>query len=181
MEDFKQFINNIKKVDKPRNIKVSNSYGVYDAYKYYRKNKPKDKKYILTESQYFSIIRSVNTYLGEQLIACNDIHFPCRMGILEVKKYNPVVKFKDGKLINKMPIDWDKTLKLWYEDEESFNNKTLVRIVTKDVFRIYYNTNTANYNNKTFYKFKVNRDLKYKLKQCIQNGNFDAFISKNYG
>jgi hypothetical protein len=44
------FIDDIKKIKEKRNHKIKNSYGVYDAYKYYRKNKPKDKKYILKDS-----------------------------------------------------------------------------------------------------------------------------------
>ena len=59
----KEFISNIKNVTGNRKHKINNSYGVYDAYKYYRKNKPKDSKYILSESEYFNIIRSVNKQL----------------------------------------------------------------------------------------------------------------------
>jgi hypothetical protein len=33
------------------------------------------------------------------------------------------VKFKDGKILNTMPIDWNSTLSLWHTDEESRNNK----------------------------------------------------------
>ena len=32
----------------------------------------------------------------------------------------------DGKLKTNLPIDWNKTLELWYEDEESYKNKTLI-------------------------------------------------------
>ena len=50
METLKEFKKRIKKVNHPRQYKVRNSLGVYDAYKYYRKNKPDDKQFILTES-----------------------------------------------------------------------------------------------------------------------------------
>ena len=45
----------------------------------------------------------------------------------------------------------------------------------KEVFKVYYNRIKANYNNKSFYEFIVNRDLKRRLKQRIKSGNFDAF------
>ena len=37
MDDYIEFINEIKKVHEPRVHKITNSYGVYDAFKYYRK------------------------------------------------------------------------------------------------------------------------------------------------
>jgi len=42
------------------------------------------------------------------------------MGTLEVRKRPTRVAIVDGKLVTNLPIDWDATLKLWYEDEESF-------------------------------------------------------------
>lgn len=49
-EEYKQFRRERLKLNEPREHKVKGSLGVYDAYKWYRKHKPKDKKYILTES-----------------------------------------------------------------------------------------------------------------------------------
>ena len=46
-EEFRRYV---RRASGPRKHKVTGSLGVYDAYKWYRKNKPKDKKYILTES-----------------------------------------------------------------------------------------------------------------------------------
>ena len=57
--ELREFKRRIKKVNGPRVYSIRNSLGVYDAYKQYRKTKPKDKKYILSESQYFSIIRRI--------------------------------------------------------------------------------------------------------------------------
>nr|DAU83974.1 MAG TPA: hypothetical protein [Crassvirales sp.] len=50
------------------------------------------------------------------------------MGTLEVRKIERNIRIgKDGEIITNLPIDWDSTLKLWYEDEESYKNKTIVR------------------------------------------------------
>ena len=38
MITYEEFRRNVLKIDGQRNHKVKNSYGVYDAYKYYRKN-----------------------------------------------------------------------------------------------------------------------------------------------
>lgn len=171
----REFIKIAKKVTGPREHKITNSFGVYDAYKYYRKNKPKDKKYILSESQYFTIIRRINEYLKDTLYNGEDIVFPERMGKLEVRKREASFKKEGNKVKTNLPIDWDSTLKLWYEDPDSFKNKKLVRLVESEIFRIKYNKINANYNNKSFYQFSPNRELKIGLKSRIKNSNFDAF------
>ncbi len=170
------FRNSILKVSGHRNHKVRNSYGVYDGFKFYRKNKPKDPKYILNEHQYFSIIRKVNEELVELFLNGNDITLPCRLGRLELRKFNVNICIKDGKIKTNMPIDWNRTIKLWYEDEESYKNKTLIKIPEKEVFKVYYNKNIANYVNKLFYQFNINRNIKTRLKLKIKNNELDAFI-----
>lgn len=156
--------------------KVRNSYGVYDGFKYYRTHRPNEHKYVLTESQYFSIIRKVNDLLRESLIDGEDITFPHRLGRLEVRKYATKVSLKDGKLKTNLPIDWDKTLKLWAEDEESYKNKTLIRAEEKEVYKIFYNRVVADFTNKSFYQFNANRELKRQLKQTIKEGKLEAFM-----
>lgn len=172
---YEEFRRNVLKIDGQRNHKVKNSYGVYDAYKYYRKIKPKGKKYILTDSQYFSIIRTTNNLLAEELLSSNDVKFPLRMGKLELRKKEKVLKIVDNKLINTLPIDWDRTLRLWAEDEECYRDKTLIRLEESEVFLINYNKGLCNYNNKIFYQFNVNRTLKQRLKDLIKNNEIDAF------
>lgn len=173
---FIRFTNSIKRVSESRTHKVKNSYGVYDGFKFYRKNRPKEHKYVLTESQYFSIIRKVNELLGEALINGADINLPHRLGRLEVRKYEAKITIDGEKVRTNLPIDWDRTLKLWYEDEESYKNKTLVKVEEKEIFKVYYNRLIANYNNKAFYQFDVNRELKKRLKQNIKDGKIDAFL-----
>lgn len=171
----KDFLNSIKKVKESRNHKIKNSYGVYDGFKYYRKNKPKESKYILTESQYFSIIRKVNNLLVDKLVNGEDIIFPYRLGRLEIRKYKPTIVWDGKKIKTNLPIDWDKTLKLWHEDKESYDNKVLVRREEKDLYRLHYDKGTANFINKSLYQFNFNRELKKKLKENIKEGNIDAF------
>lgn len=170
-------ITDIKKVTGPRHHKVNNSLGVYDAYRWYRKNKPKDKKYILTSSQYFKIIRTLNQALAQQLIDKGKIVLPERLGIVEIKKYTPTIKLENNKVKTNLPIDWNATVNLWCEDKECKQNKTLVRKNVAYVFKIRYDKTKANYNNKSFYQFTPNRQLKIALKDVINNNpKYDAFI-----
>ena len=172
-----EFLSRVKKVDGPREHKVRGSWGVYDAYKWYRKNKPHSKEFVLTESQYFTIIRRINMALREELLKGNDIKLPCKLGQLEIRKYSPTITTDGKKIKTNLPIDWNATLKLWYEDKQSYEDKFLVRINVPEVYRVFYNKNNANYNNKSFYQFTPNRELKQGLKRSIkENTDFDAFI-----
>lgn len=178
MTDWSKFRSSVLKLHNNRIHAVKNSYGVYDGYKYYRKNKPKQHKYILTESQYFSIIRKVNELLGEALVNGEDVILPHKLGKLEIRKYEARITIDGKKIKTNLPIDWDRTLKLWYEDKESYENKTLIKAEEKEIYKIYYNRNVAEYNNKSFYTFSVNRELKRRLKHNIKEGKIDAFLLK---
>lgn len=175
MEGLQEFKRRVRRYTEHKVHKIRNSWGIYDGYKYYRKNRPKDKQYVLTESQYFAITRKINNLMAEEIAKGNDFTIPCRMGRIELRKYDTYIKIgKDGEIYDNLPIDWNKTLELWYEDEESYKNKTLVKMEEKEIFTIYYNRNLATYRNQSFYDFKFNRDIKLKLKQRIKDGVIDA-------
>ena len=172
MDDFRK---KVLKIDKPRQHKVNNSLGVYDAYKWIRKNKWLDIGRPITEHEFYTIIRQVNNLLAENFLKGRDIVLPHRLGTIELRKYETKMSFNNGKLHTNLPIDWDRTLKLWAEDEEAYKEKMLVKVEEKEIFKVFYNKGKANYNNKSFYEFNVNRDLKKRLKQRIKEGKLDAF------
>lgn len=159
---------------------VRNSWGVYDYYKYYRKTKPKEKQYILTESQYFSIIRRINQKLVEQLLNAEPVELPMFMGTLEAFRKPFTTKLKNGKGVTTKPIDWDKTLKLWYEDPESYKRKSLIYVDDEDRVVIVYDISKARYANKTFYQFRAVKAVRESLQQLRKTTGFTAmpyFIS----
>lgn len=173
MDEFRR---KVLKVDHSRNHKVKNSIGVYDIYKHIRKNKWYDIGQPITEHQFYTTIRQVNNVLADNLLKGNDIVFPNKMGRLEVRKFEPIIRFDDNKLTVRLPIDWDRTLKLWSEDEEAYKERTLVKMEEKEIFKVCYNKTRADFPNKGFYQLQINRDLKIALKKKIKLGNFDAFL-----
>lgn len=175
-KELQEFIDGLKGVKGNRVHKIKNSLGVYDAFKYYRKTRNKESKYRLTESQYFSIIRMINQQLAELLSKGNDALLPCRMGRLEIRKKRASLFFDGGELKTNLPVDWSSTFKLWYDDREAYNNKTLIRIEEKEIYRVFYNKRRAQYKNKVFYTFEANRELKKNLKYNIKEGIVDAFM-----
>jgi hypothetical protein len=54
-------------------------------------------------------------------------------------------------------------------------NKTLVRVDSGPLYKVVYNKSNANYNNQSFFEFRLNRDIKKRLKQKIRFENLDAF------
>lgn len=172
---WKEFRTSVCHLNEHRTHKASGSLGVYDAYKFLRKRKWLNIGRPLTEHEFYSIIRKVNNYLADSFLHGNDIKLPHRMGRIELRKYDARVSFDGEKVKTNLPIDWDRTLKLWYEDEEAYENKTLVKVEEKEIFKVYYNRQLADYNNQSFYEFNVNRELKKRLKQRIKEGKLDAF------
>ena len=173
MDEFRK---QVLKINGPRVHKVNNSYGVYDIYKYIRKNKWFDIGQPVTEHQFYSIIRRMNNLLADALIHGHDIELPCRMGVIEVRKYDARISIENGKVKTNLPVDWDRTLKLWSEDEEAYKERTLVKMEEKEIFKVCYNKTRADFQNKGFYQLQINRDLKIALKKKIKLGNFDAFL-----
>ena len=91
----------------------------------------------------------------------------------------PTITTEGKKIKTNLPIDWNATLKLWYEDKKAYEDRFLVRMNVPEIYKVFYNKNTANYNNKSFYQFTPNRDLKLGLKHSIKaNSEFDAFITR---
>lgn len=172
MDEFRK---KVLKVNQPRTHKVTGSLGVYDAYKYIRKNKWLNIGRALTEHEFYTIIRQINNLLVENFLKGHDIELPHRLGKLELRKYKKRVSIVNGEIYTNLPIDWDRTLKLWAEDKESYDNKLLIRAEERELFKVLYNKSKANYNNKSFYEFDINRDFKRRLKQRIKDGLLDAY------
>lgn len=171
-----EFRKKVLKVNKPRLHKVRNSNGIYDAYKWIRKNKWLNIGRPLTEHEFYTIIRQVNNELAYSLIRGDDINLPNRMGRLELRKYDAKIRVdSNNKVITNLPIDWDRTLKLWSEDEEAYKERILIKMEEKEIFKVFYNKKSANYENKSFMQFDVNRDIKRSLTQQIKNRAVDAF------
>lgn len=178
--DYKEFKQEVQKIAKSRVHKVTGSIGVYDSYKWIRKHKWLNIGRPLKEGEFYRIIRKINSYLAEELSRGKEIRLPHKLGVLEIRKRPTRVSIINGKVVTNLPIDWDETLKLWYEDQEAFEKKMLVRIETEEVFKVYYNRQKANYNNKSFYEFRPNRELKRKLSEHAREGTLDAYLLNKY-
>lgn len=172
--DLQEFIIQQKKANVSRQKKVRNSWGNYDIYKYIRKHNWYDIGRPLKEHEFYAIIRGVNDLLAEEVAQGKTITFPSRMGKLELRKHQAGASIVNGKLKVTYPVNWHETLKLWYEDEQARQNKTLLRNETDYVYHIKYSKYEANYENKSFYEFSLNRFVKRALRDNIVKGKIDS-------
>lgn len=174
--DYNIFVSKVRKLNKPKIHKITNSYGVYDAYKWIRKNHWLNIGKPLTENQFYTIIRTINKEFGHLLAKGEDIKLPKQMGSLEIRKTPTKVTIENGKLKTNYPIDWNATTKLWYEDTEAFKKKSLIRREVPELYAVYYNKWNAKYNNKYFYEFFPNRNIKKELIKNVLNNQIEAFL-----
>lgn len=172
--DYTEFTTQIQKRRGPKTMMVRNSWGVYDIYKHIRKNGWYNIERPVTEKEFYAIIRGINNLLAEEVAKGNTVKFPWGMGKLELRKIKVGVSLLDGKLVNTYPINWDGTMRLWYEDEEARKNKTLLRWEGEYSYHVKYNKFDATYENQCFYEFTLNRFIKRALGDNIKKGKIDV-------
>ncbi len=166
-----EFIDEIKKVKEPRAHKITNSYGVLDAFKYSQEKHPDIK-----EKLFRRIINAVNKEIATSICKGDDITLPKGMGVFEIRKYEPILRVEEGKLHTTMPIDWQSTLTLWEKDSYAKETKMLVRFDNKYVYKIRYNKATATYKNKKLMRMAFGRALRVGIKEAINNNKLDAYL-----
>ena len=174
MQTLSDYKTELLKKRGPKEVKVTNSWGVYDCYKAIRKHNWFNIGRPLKEAEFYAIIRGINNLLAQEIAKGNTIDFPARMGSLELRKYKKGVSIVDGKLKNTYPIDWGKTMNLWFEDKEARESKILIRDEQPWVFHVKYCISKAKYENKTFYQFVLNRKIKLALMNNIKQGKIDT-------
>lgn len=173
-ESFEKFRTSILHHRAPKPFKIRHSHGVYDIYKAIRKAGWYNIGRPLKEHEFYTIIGRINKLLAQEIGQGHVVTFPAKMGQLEIRKIPAGAFMKDGKLHIHYPVDWDSTLKLWFKDEEARKNKTLVRIETPYLYKIKYYKRKANYKNKFYYDFEVNKKIKKALKENIKAGKIDT-------
>lgn len=100
-----EFKSKIKKVSKSRTHTITNSYGIKDSFIYYKKTRPKDKEFVLSDSDYRKLIRRVNEEIVKEFINHGEFKLPLDMGNLRIYKKENKPKIIDGKLVYNAPID----------------------------------------------------------------------------
>jgi hypothetical protein len=176
-QTLEEFKTELQKKHHKGKFKITGSWGVRDAHKLLRKMKWPNIGRPIKEGEFYAVIRGVNKLLAENVAKGETVVFPSRMGKLELRKFPRGVSIVDGKLKNTYPVDWAETFKLWYSDHEEKKKKTLLRFEEKEIYNVRYCKWNANYNNRNFYQFVLNRFIKKALMQNIKQGKVDTLWS----
>ena len=180
MIDNNTFKTVIIKAHNKRNHKLKKSFGMKQAWRWIKKHKWLSIQKPISERMFGTIIRKVNTALGDKIISGGNVSLPQGMGKIYLQKTKAFIDFKNNKLRTNLPIDWDRTIKYWEEDATAFKNKNLLRVENKYIYKIRYNKGKVRYKNVVYYSFFPNRNLKNKLRDRIRDNNTDAYLM-DYG
>ena len=170
MNDYDYIYKTLKR-DKKRNSVITNSYNTQDFYNYYKKELAKNNKKALDNKTFRQIIKEIHSELRERIADGEIIELPYGVGELLLISTSPKVKLKNNKPVNVFKVNWVETLKLWNNDKEAESNKTLVKYIEKEVFRVVLLKNHCNYKNKEYIKFRTGRRFKNFLKDRVDNNN----------
>lgn len=174
-KDFKAFAIGIKKSCEPKTHKIAHCLGSRDAWKWVRKNKWKALGgEPFDQLLYSKIINAVNQNIVELVLEGKDVEFPHSMGRLRLIKEKKDVYISDGKVKTTYMKDWDKTLRMWFEDEEEREAHTVIRRVRPYSFKIAHIKDRTAFPNKHFYHFRANRKLNKRLGEMSEWYNINT-------
>jgi len=143
-------------------------------------------KYYMSKSEYTKILESFNSKVLDSILnEPLDYVLPGRLGILCIRKQKPELRIDEqGNFINRMPINWKETRKLWNENPEAKLNKKMIRFVNEHsnqyVGKFVWRSKQCNFNNKSAYVFVPCRTAKLKLAEIFKDENrvVDYFLKE---
>lgn len=159
-ETFFEFLSKIH--SRPRNGK---GYSVFSR-EIIRKIQKEDKYFRKVKDNVFSkVIRRINELYSDKLFIEGTLTFPYNMGHLTIfyfKDFNP----------SKTKINFPKTLRYWYENEQAMKDNITVKLMNSECFKIMYNSGGNTFHNRQYYMFAVSNTLKKKLHSRIKRKDF---------
>lgn len=100
------------------------------------------------------------------------------------KRESRIIERPDGSLHKTSPIDIRATKKLWEDDEEAREAKTLVRYQNYHsdgmYFRVFWNHTKSKFKNKRYFALKLYREYNRRLAKYIFEGEADALIQGRF-
>ena len=157
MMTLTEFKNTIRKNTSPRRLRITNSYDLKDYYRAFIKQYGN----IVSEKLFGDIVRAINNSYIKDLYADRLIILPHRMGGIDIEYICTNAYEHNDELVVTYRINWDKTLELWYEDPEAYEQKLLVRYEKTKIRRPKYDKYYAKYTNQSYYRFFFARAMRH--------------------
>ena len=176
-KSFEEFLKDLKKVSGPRKHKVTKSSGMAAAFAFYRSNRPKGRDFALSRCQFDKIISDMNLLVIDELLKNKSFSLPASLGkIRVVKSTTKTFIDENGNLVCTKPVNAQETYKLWFEDKDAFEKKTLVRHEVDEIFKITHSiSKTKVCKNMHYFKINFSRSIKAIVRDAINKDNFDTY------
>jgi len=173
-QDYREFLVDIKKARTKKDFKIKHSFRLLNNYRKFIAAKKRNKlKMIISYADYSKIINKFNGYLVDELFKGKVIRFPADMGSIRILRYKLEPKLDENdNLVYKAPINWDRTLKYWYECPEAKERKILIRVEPGYTYKINYVK--GGFTNKEYFLFSPMRTLKSKLKAKVVENKLET-------
>lgn len=176
-KSFSEFLRDTVKAKEPK--KIGKKKGSMDLYRHYvNTDKTKDGSFNIPYKLWSAILKDWSEFFFEELFNTGEFNLPFACGSFYVIKRSYKPKMINGELIYNAPVDWGRTMKLWYRDPEAKKNKVLVKIepCTKYLIRFKMARKRQSSPNKFYYSGVVSRSFKKKINQMAEEGREPAFI-----
>lgn len=157
MMTLTEFKNTIRKNTGPRKLRITNSYDLKDYYRAFRKQYGN----IVSEKLFGDIVRTTNNSYIKDLYADRLVILPHKMGGIDIEYICTNAYEHNNELVVTYRINWDKTLELWYEDPEAYEQKLLVRYEKAKIRRPKYDKYYAKYTHQSYYRFFFARAMRH--------------------
>lgn len=158
--------------------KTLRKIGLAEFYEYYRDNNfGEDKKslFYVDPSEFGRVIKRFNELVSAEMIyEGKTFRMPFRMGKIFIRKTKKKISVKNNKIVANLPVNWKETKQLWENKPEAKERKILIYYMNKHtdgyVMKVYYEKRTANYKNKSYYRFTFQRDNNREIKKAVESG-----------
>lgn len=165
------------------------THTIKDIYKFYKNEKKDNGEKYLDERTFKRILYATNRKISKSIIEnALDYKMSWKMGYLRIKKNKIKYKFENGRLKpRKKLIDWGESWKMWHrlypgktrKEINEIKGKSLVLYTNEhtngEVMRWYWDKKMCIVPNKTSYIFQPVKQNRVKLKNWINNGNYDKY------
>lgn len=163
-----EFSDRIRKIKDNRTPSCTGAYKIKEIYSSLKKNKRIDK---INLNTFRSIVRTMGKNIAQLVIDGNVVTLPTRMGKIMILERTRKPRFINGYLFTDQMIDWDKTVKLWEDDDEARTEKILVRYTNDKRYRFVHDVHKAEYKNKYFFKVRFNTQMTRKIYEYAKQNN----------
>lgn len=181
IESYKDYIKDRRKLSYARKP-IGQFYSLNHYYNHFiTTDKSSNRMFNISKDLYKRILeRLVEVYLQNLYLTGSGV-LPFKVGKFVIREFEHKPKIVDDKLVYSGPVDWHKTLKLWYDDKEAEKNKVLIRVEPSVKYTVAYTSDKRVLSvNMKYYTGKMVRTITNKINQMAKDGTPPVCYKPSY-